>query len=623
MRTIELVNKQRVMRLAVALSLVAAACGDDDDDDGVGQGSANESGTTAVGDTTGPTEPSPSGEGRTGGTLVWAHEQEPSDLHLDDPVNNLSVTSWIRQSLLEGLYGHTGDLEFFPELLAEDGEVVENADGSVTINFRLRDGLMWSDGEPLTADDVKFTFDTVMATDANGESIYLIQDRTGYETITAFEVTSDTEFSITWSAFYSGFRTLFERVYPAHVFAADPAAAAAELNEHLRDWTTPAGGVIPSSGPLVFDSWQRGVRMSLVRNDRYHGSASPDVVNTGPAHVDGVTINWVADTDAQINALKAGEAHFIWTQPQVQFEELTTDDDFTIAINPGPSWEHWGFNLFNRHLAKPEVREAIALAIDKPALMADLYTPLYGDALPPEGLGNAYWMTNQEPYEDHAGDAGYGKGDIDAATAKLEEAGYVRDGDVYTHPEDGRLSLRVGTTGGNRLRELQQQTIQSMLAEAGIETTIDNVEGGDYFNQRPFSADALACANSGGTEGNCDIWDIVQFAWVGGPWPGSVSSQWRTGTGNNIYGYSNPDFDRRSEECDAMVDDAERADCYNELDRYITTLETDPNGLLVVPITQKPQFFAVRADALASVPVAPDTNDAGPLVNVVDYQLAE
>ena len=74
--------------------------------------------------------------------------------------------------------------------------------------------------------------------------------------------------------------------------------------------------------------------MRLVRNDRYHGSASPDVENRGLAHVDGVTINWVADTDAQINALKSGEAHMIWTQPQVQFEELNGDERFEIVVTP-------------------------------------------------------------------------------------------------------------------------------------------------------------------------------------------------------------------------------------------------------------------------------------------------
>ena len=62
-----------------------------------------------------------------------------------------------------------------------------------------------------------------------------------------------------------------------------------------------------------------------------------------------MTINWVPDTDAQINALKAGETHMIWTQPQVQFEELNVDDRFEIVVSATSSFEHWSFNVHNVH----------------------------------------------------------------------------------------------------------------------------------------------------------------------------------------------------------------------------------------------------------------------------------
>jgi len=310
------------------------------------------------------------------------------------------------------------------------------------------------------------------------------------------------------------------------------------------------------------------------------------------------------------------------TQPQLAFEQLAESEDFTVAASAGPVFEHWGMNLFNVHLADPLVREALAFAMDKSEVMAGLYTPLFGDLLPASGLGNTYWLSNQSTYEDHAGDAGYGKGDIDSAKANLEAAGYtLGDDGVYTHPERGRLSLRVGTTGGNKLREIQQQLLQAKFGAAGIEITIDNVEGGAYFGERPFSEDAVNCSISGGTEGNCEIWDLTQFAWVGGPWPGGQSGSYRGGSGNNPYGYNNPDFDAKSDECDATIDDAERAACYNELDKYVTTLEIDPNGLVVLPLTQKPSFYGYTSQ-LATAGVAPDAQGAGPLTNVVDFSFA-
>jgi peptide/nickel transport system substrate-binding protein len=572
--------------------------------------------------------------GGTDGTLIWAHEQEPPDLHLNDPNNGLSITSYLWQVMWEDLYGVTEDIQFYPELLADEAIVNDNGDGSATVSFRLRDGLGWSDGEALTSEDVKFTYDVIMEgyDPETGGGDYLIASRTGYDQITSFEVISDLEFAITFEPFFSGYKSLFTNVFPAHAFGPD--AGAAEVNAAQAVWANAGGETLPSSGPMVFESWEQGVAMNFVRNDGYHGSVSPDAVNTGPACVSGVRVNWVTDTDAQVNALKSGEAHVVFTQPQLAFEEIKNDPTFTVAAKPGPIYEQWGFNVNDVHLAKPEVREALAFALDKGQVVETLYAPLFGDLLAPEGLGNTYWMANQPDYEDHQGPLGYGQGDVASATALLEEAGYVVGADgIYEHPEDGRLSLAVGTTGGNALRELQQQIIQAQMKAAGIEITIDNVPGSGFFSERAFSGANLLSSASGGELGDPTLVDIMQFAWVGGPWPGGQNSAYLSGgivdgpdgpvpaTGNP-YGFQNADFDARTTECDAMLDAAEAAACYNELDRYVSTLELDPEqGLFMLPITQKPDFFAYSNELLSKGAIAPDANSAGPLANVVDFVL--
>jgi peptide/nickel transport system substrate-binding protein len=632
-------RSHKLLAMAAASALVFAACGSDDDASTSTDGEAStgtdaeapaETDGEAPAETDGEAPAETDGEaaaGSDGGTLIWAHEQEPGDLHLDDPENNLSITSWIRSAMTEGLFGISGATEYYPELLADDGELTTNDDGSVTGTFTMRDGLSWSDGDDLTADDVVWTFNAIMATDGEDEEgnpnyIYLFGDRTGWDTIT--DITADgNTLSITWESFFAGFKGVLNEVYPMHQFSEDPATAAAELNDGLREWTTPDGETIASSGPMIFDSWEKGVQLNMVRNDLYHGSNSPDAKNTGAAYVDGVQVNFVTDTDAQINALQAGEAQIVMTQPQLAFEDLASSDNFTVASSAGPVFEHWGLNLNNVHLAKPGVREGLAFAMDKTEVMAGLYTPLFGDSLPAEGLGNTMWLSNQGSYENHAGDAGYGAGDVASAQASLEAAGYALNGDgIYEHPEDGALTLRVGTTGGNRLREIQQELIQSQMADAGIDIVIDNVEGGAYFGEVPFSADAIACATSGGAEGNCDVWDITQFAWVGGPWPGGQIASYRAGGENNPYGFANDAFEAKADECDATVDDAERAACYNEIDRYVTTLELDAdNGLFMLPLTQKPSFYGFTSD-LSQAGVAPDAQGAGPLTNVADFQFA-
>ncbi len=615
----------RLVAAVSVLAMVATACGDGDDT------ATDDTGDEAVDDANGDDgaeddeAAAPDGDAycEEGGDarLRWTHEQEPPDLHHQDPANNLTITSWVRRALLESPYGVSAETTFIPQLIesddfAEDGDVWR-------YEFTLRDDLMWSDGTPLTAEDVKGTFDILMEgydydTGEGGEFLYGSRDADGYTLIDpdSWEVDGQT-YAFTTEEFFSGVEGLFNPVYPAHVLT-----DAATANEALTEWMVD-GEPIPSSGPMVFTNWDRGVNLTMDRNEDYHGAnpENPDVVNRGVACVSGVDVAWVADTDAQINSLLAAEADVIMTQPQVAFgERIAEDDNFTVASEAGPVWEHWGFNLNNEHLADVAVREGMAYAMNKPEVMTALYTPLFDDLLPEAGLGNVYWMSNQPDYVDHQTEAGYGQGDAEAAAERFESAGYELNAEgTWEHPERGPLSLRVGTTGGNQLRELQIQIMQESYREAGVDIQIDNVPGAAYFGERPFAPEATECALSGGEAGDCGIWDLTQFAWVGGPWPGAGHVAFLSDSGNNAYGYQNEEFDALAAECDSTFDDAERADCYNTLSSYVTTLDEDPEGLVVLPITQKPSFYAYSNQTLARGAVAPDADSAGPLVNVVDF----
>lgn len=573
-------------------------------------------------------EPEIEAPGPEPGTLVWVHDREPPDLHYDDPLNGLPITSWIRQSMLESLFGVDATLSHYPELLADEPELVEDEDGVVTISARLRDGLRWSDGEPLTADDVAYTHriltegcqldpDGSVVDNLFEDCVYQKVDRSGLDLVTGFEVTGPTSFVITMAAFFPGWRDMYGQIYAAHAFG----ETAADVNRNLRAMSRP-DGPLPASGPLVFAGWTPGVGLDLAPNENYHGSASPDAVNPGPVQLEGVRIDFVADVDAAVEAVLDGRAHLLMVPLEPALERLVGDPTVTVASQPGATYEHWGLNLLNPHLAKPEVRLAVAEAIDKGAVIDEVLAPFVGPILPPDGLGNSYWLTTQPQYRDNQ--ATFTASDPDAAAAALLGAGYELGTDgVYRHPVDGPLSLRVGTTGGNVVRERIQGVLQEQLAAAGIEIVIDNPVGGRYFTTQPFADEALAAAASAGAEGDPDLWDIAQFAWVGGPWPGRQSGAYRGGGRRNPYGFDNAEFDVAASECDAIAADGERAQCYNDLDTFVTTLDRGQDGLFVIPLTQKPSFHAYRSDLLAEVGVAPDADGGGPLVNIVDHRLAE
>ena len=526
--------------------------------------------------------------------LVWAHDLEPVTLHND--AQSLAITSWIRTGLLEGLFAVDASDSFYPQLLAGEPTVTVNNNLTITIDYTLRSNLQWSDGEPLTTDDVLYTHriwtegclpdvDDSIADGSSESCIYQSGSRRGIELITDIQATSETEFTIQMASFFPGWRGMFSEIYAEHAFGLDAAA----VNENLFNWT--AGEVaLPSSGPLLFDGWTQGQSLRLARNDQYHGSVSPDGRNEGVTTVDGVVILFSPDSDSLADLVLSGRSHIVMTQAQPDYEELAESTDFTVLSSPGVRYEHWGLNLTDPHLAKPEVREAIAYALDKSEVVEELYEPLFGDLLSARGLGHTYWMPGHPNYVDHQ--SKYAGSNIEAASMVLTEAGYREGTDgVYRHPIDGRLSLLAGTTGGDVLREQQLELIQSQMAAAGIEIIIDNVRGGEYFDARPFADDP-------------NVWDITQFARSGGAWPGGVSGFYRSESPSNPYGFVNPEFDAASVDCDVIAADAERDRCYNDLDLFVTTLDQTEDGLFMLPLTQKPFFYGYRSADLSGAGMA-------------------
>ena len=546
-------------------------------------------------------------------------------MHADDPDNPADVTAWLQQGMVEGLFGIDANNAYYPELLAGEPVIEQLNSGTVVITYQLRDGLSWSDGTPLTSADVAYTHDILVegcevendrsivdATNVGCE--YRRGTRFGYELVTDFEVVSDTEFKVTMAAFYGGWRNLYDRVFAAHAFG----ETARDVNDSLQEWSGP-NGVLPSSGPLVFDRWEVGAAIHLRANDAYHGSVSPDAINDGAPMIAGVELVFVGDVASRVELLLAGEAHIVMDRAEPAFEALTASEAFTVAAALGPRYEHWSLNLLGDHLGKPEVREAIAHAIDKTELVTEIYEPIYGPILPPDGLGNSFWMPNQAAYQNHQAD--YAGDGVDAAADALRAGGYIQRVDGgWDHPDDGPLVLRAGTTAGVELRDRQLALLADQLGRAGIEVVIDSEPGGLFFIEGPFSADALAASASNGAAGDSDLWDIAQFSWTGGPWPGAMTGIYRTGSQSNPYGFASPEYDVAATECDAIIDDGERATCYDELDRFATTLERSEDGLFVIPLTQTPSYFGYSAP-VAAAGAAPDVIQGGPLVNAGDYEL--
>ncbi|MFV0259463.1 MAG: ABC transporter substrate-binding protein [Acidimicrobiales bacterium] len=559
------------------------------------------------------------------GVVVWAHDREPPSLHVDDPDNGTEIASWIRQGLVEGLFGIGPDLAMVPELVAGEPVVTVNNSGTVDIAYELRAGLRWSDGTALTAGDVAYTHRIIVEgclVDADGSivdgaadgCIYRMANRVGYDLVTGITVTDETHFTVHLTSYFPGWRQLYTEVFAEHAFGAN----ADEVNENLQHWQGPAG-VLPSSGPMLFSQWVTGERVDLVTNPEYHGSVFPGAPGSGPATVAGVRIVFVPDVADRVALVGSGRAHLLVAGLDPAFAPVVSSEGVTVASVAGQAYELLGVNLLNSHLRTAAVREAVAYAVDKRAVVEALYRPLIGDAVAPDGLGNTYLMANQVGYEDHQG--GYGRADPEAAATALATAGYTRGPDgVFVHPDAGRLTLRLVTTGGVAIREAEAGLLADQLNAAGFDVRVELLPGGLFYEQGPFSPDALAAAGSAGADGDPNRWDLAVFGWASGPWPGGVSGLFRSSSSINPFGFSNPQFDAAASDCDAKTDDAERVACYNALDVYVTSTGNGPDGLFVIPLSQRPPLVALAGGLTGLGPVV-DSPWGGPLPAMVSAVL--
>lgn len=550
-------------------------------------------------------------------TIVFLHDRRPDDLHPFREGDE--IQQWIGQGMLEGLWGIDANHEFVPELLADEPELEQHNDDSVTVRFQLREGLAWSDGTALTAQHVADTWQIIMERQGgdSGDFVLDFGPRTGYELIhpDSWQVDGQSG-SFLLTEPFGGLRNLFTMLLPTHVL--ESAAAANLALASGRVGIDP----LPVSGPLQLASFGRTGPLDLARNERYHGSVLPEVGHAGPACIAGVRVAFRNPDapEAMAEDLTDGPGDLLVAEPRRALAELlVARSDLTIGSVPSLAVEHWGFNLHNPHLADPLVRQALAAAIDKEAVIDGVWRPVHGESAA-GAVGNFFHMPSQAAYEDHQQDLGHG--DAAAASQLLEQAGYAIVDGGWEHPERGRLSLDVGTTP-DPIRQAQFSILQAALADANIEVTLTEESG--WLDDVLFSEPSLACAAAGpGVEVDvdgdgeaaasaCSLWDVAQFTWsFQSPWPGGQAAQFTSGSTRNPYGVADEEVDQLASACLDEMDLAGASDCFNRLDRLVLGSEGTP-GVVIVPLGQRATFVAHRNDRIAVMPAFSDAPGAGPL----------
>lgn len=379
-----------------------------------------------------------------------------------------------------GLYTHAADGTLQPELAT--GYTV--SDDGLTYTFTLREGLTWSDGEPLTAEDFVYSWQRA-ADPANGAVYsYLYSIIAGYGTDAGLAVSASEDglsFTVELAAPcpYMLDLAAFPAFYPVPQHCVE--AAEGYLNEDgsLLDpgaWATEAGFV--TSGAYTLESWTHDESMVYVKNPNYWNAQS--------VTMERLEFMLSADDATIYAAYRAGDLDFIDTVPADEMPALleSGDPEFYVADNLGTYFLCFNVNspMFEgmTDAQAANARKAISMLIDRTWISetvrlteppANTFVP----AAMADGNGGTFRQNDDAYTYPDAEDVGYMSltSDVEGAIALLEEAGYTFEGGVLS--AETPLSFEYLVNPGTQ-HEGVAQLIQEDLAVVGIEMTIRSVE---------------------------------------------------------------------------------------------------------------------------------------------------
>ncbi|NOZ29812.1 MAG: peptide ABC transporter substrate-binding protein [Chloroflexi bacterium] len=451
----------RILSLFVILSVVLVACAP------AAPAPAEEAAAPAEEKAEEAAAPAEEGPKR-GGVITFALYQEPEILN--PHICTQTACDEVNEFILESPLGVDPDGNFFP-ILAKEVPSAENggvSDDGLTITVRFKEGIKWSDGEPFTADDFKFTWEAIMHPESGAVST------TGWRDIESIETPDDYTAVIKFKQFYAPYLALLTaEIIPRHA-TGDPA----NMPKWDFNWH-PIG-----TGPFMMTEWVSGDHITLVRNPNYREAPEKP-------YLDGVNIIITPSREVGKALIKTGDIDILWDLVEADIPEFENLEGVVLAAPPDTGTERLLLNLAdptidatddplnNPHWALGDlrVRQAIQYGIDKAKINDEL---LYGKATLGTSEINLGWAKCDIPVSEF---------NPEKARQLLEEAGWVdQDGDGIRecrgcpYAEEGRpLRLKIQTTSGNKLREQVEQLLVEMMRDIGIDLYIENVPSSVLF----------------------------------------------------------------------------------------------------------------------------------------------
>jgi peptide/nickel transport system substrate-binding protein len=453
--------------------------------------------------------------------------------NLNPLLSGQAATTDLAQFLFSGLIRFDDRGDPIPDA-AEAVPTRENGgisrDGK-TITYRLRPGLRFSDGQPLTADDVVFTWQQVMNTRNNVPFHFpydLAQSVVAKDARTVVVRLREPSAPFVSNFFRCGAQGV---ILPKHLLQGKP-----DLNHDPYN-IKPVG-----SGPFMVERYDINSTLEMVPNPHWFGG------NPGLRRV---TYRIIPSENTLLVALKTHEIDFYFAAPEQQYRELKALGGVTVAALPSSQFEMIAFNGGREPLSDVRLRRAVAMGIDWHSLARTVYLDVdvtdWGDVFPRSWAYTA--QPDPTPF------------DPAKARALLDEAGWKLASDGFRAKDGKRLELEIRTVAGVITRENAEVVIQQSMRAIGVDLQVHNAPANMLF--APIGAGGLLASGK---------FDLGIFAWTKNPDPDdsqTAGPEYVPPHGGNYSRVTDATLGMLQHRANAVYDRAARKALYAQLERRL------------------------------------------------------
>lgn len=411
----------------------------------------------ACGSSSSKSSSSGGGAAKKGGDLTIVRANDSVDMDKTTVFSNASL--WVYQQMYETLVAMTDDGLGVKPWLAESYEMAAD---NLSCTLKLKPGVKFHNGQPMTSADVKFSIDESSKT------------KGGWEFINSAikEVTAPDPMTVVIKTKYPWAPLLADLSCPNNgIIPKDYAGKTAKAF-----YTAPV-----ATGPFMWDTWQKGNFIRLKKNPSYWQAGKPAL--------DTVTWKVVPDDNARSIQLQGGQAQINENPPFSSITQIKATPKLQVDLFPSTRTDYILMNQTKTPYADVHVRRAISYAIDRGALVKNI---LFGTGTP----ANSFMMPSTPYYDKNCQGITY---DMDKARAELKQSSVA-----------GGFTTTFLAMSGDSVDAAIAQILQSSLKDLGITMKIQNVDASaqhDLTNKLQYEI-----AHSYWTMDLADPDELVQFA---------------------------------------------------------------------------------------------------------------